>query len=294
MKLGSLCAAPCFPEAPMFDIAAPGCGANDLKFGTAQGRDYYAVLLRNHDLTTAERFDPRVAIVGLSPAGNQIAEFVSAYRSTRDYGSASIAGAFAGLSRDIIAMMNGLGLSAKLGMSLTPQTSFARHPDFYVTSLIACASLTTSGSSTDFDPRQFDAARRCMTERFLGEMLNPAFTRLSHVVILGSKGWKAVNTVHGPSGKLVHRSLTDAGKHLVNLPHPSGANQEYVKLASLSASAFPDQHRYADEMWCSYRDKPLKDGKLRMSDAQYRAKRLTVWSGVNALRQQIAAMEPVA
>jgi len=278
----------------MFDIPAPGCGANNLKFGTAQGRNYYAVLLRNHDVATAKRLNPRVAIVGLSPAGNQIAEFVSAYRSTRDYSGASIAGAFAGLSRDIVTMMNGLGLSAKLGLSVTPQTSFARHPDFYVTSLIACASLTTSGSSTDFDPRQFDAARRCMTDRFLGEMLNPNFTRLSHVVILGSKGWKAVKVVRGPSGKSVHRSLADAGKHLVNLPHPSGANREYVKLASLSASAFPDQHRYADERWHSYRDKPLKDGKIWMSESQYRSKRLTVWSAIDVLRQQIAAMEPVA
>ena len=116
MKLGDLCHAPCFPTASAFEVPAPGCGSEHLKFASELNRDYYAVLLRNHDIARTPGLNPRVAVVGLSPAGNQIKEFVSAYRNSRDYAMASIAGAFAGLARDIIAMIKGLGIADKLGL----------------------------------------------------------------------------------------------------------------------------------------------------------------------------------
>jgi hypothetical protein len=37
----------------------------------------------------------------VSPAGNQIAEFLHGYRRTGDYGKASVAGAFAGFAGGI-------------------------------------------------------------------------------------------------------------------------------------------------------------------------------------------------
>jgi hypothetical protein len=68
MKLSSLCPAPCFPSAPAFEVPKPGCGAADLKFGHDGGRDFYAVLLRNHVPEALPRLNPKLAIVGLSPA----------------------------------------------------------------------------------------------------------------------------------------------------------------------------------------------------------------------------------
>lgn len=284
MKLGDICSAPCLSGAFGFEIPVPGCGRKQLQFGNSEGRDYYAVLLRNHDLQRTAEINPRVAIVGLSPAATQIDEFVSAYRQSGDYADAAIKGAFAGLSREIIAMMNGLGLSSRLDLALTERTSFAHHPDIYVTSLVACATLTTTGSSTDFDPSSFEAARRCVGKRFVAEMLNPRFDRLSHVLILGSKGWNAISNVRTPDGQTVLKALEDAGKTVLNIPHPSGANREYVNLASLSANQAPSLADYCDSMWSEYQLKPAKPGRGKQSETAYKAKRRTIWQAVDRLR----------
>lgn len=285
MKLAAICPAPCFSTAPTFDIPSPGCNRDQLRFAQ-DGRDYYAVLLRNHDLT-APKLDPRVAVVGLSPAGNQISEFVDVYRTSGDYAAASIAGAFAGLSRDIIAMINGLGLADRLGLHFSDPSSLARHPDVYATSLVACASLTPDGSSDDFDPKLYQGARRCMTERFVSEMLNPAFSRLSHVLVLGSKAWSAINNTRTLGYKTIIEELRNRGMIVLNLPHPSGQNREYVKLASLPAEQMPSLAGYVTERWIEYERKPPRPGRGKEPEDKYRAKRATVWRTVNELRQDI-------
>lgn len=290
MKLGELCPAPCIPGASAFDIPSPGCSKHHLKFGTSEGRDYYSVLLRNHDVSRSNNLDPRIAIVGLSPAGTQIEEFARAYQRTGDYAEAAIQGAFAGLSREIIAMMNGLGLSTKLGLQLDENVGFAHHPDIYVTSLVACATLTITGSSTDFDPSGYAAAKRCMTERFVSEILNPKFRRLSHVLILGSKGWEAAQKTSDKHGQTVYAALRSGGKVVLNLPHPSGANREFVNLASLPGNAMPTLSQYAETMWQEYRRKPAKRGKEKQSEAEYKRKRQSIWGSIQNLRLEIDAL----
>jgi hypothetical protein len=285
MKLAELCPAPCFSTAPSFDIPSPGCKRDQLRFAR-DGRDYYAVLLRNHDLS-ASKPNPRLAIVGLSPAGNQIDEFMEVYRTTGDYASASIAGAFAGLSRDIITMIRGLGLADRLGLHFPNPSSLTRHPDIYVTSLVACASLMPDGSSDDFDPKLYQGARRCMTERFVGEMVNQAFSRLSHVLVLGSKGWSAINSTRTSENKTIIEVLRGQGMIVLNLPHPSGQNMEYVKLASLSAELMPSLDTYVTDRWIEYRTKPPRPGRRKESEEKYKAKRATVWRTVSKLRQDI-------
>jgi uracil-DNA glycosylase len=291
MKLGQLCPAPCIPGASAFEIPPPGCSKSQLRFGTSEGRDYYSLLLRNHDVLGGGNLDPRLAVVGLSPAGTQIDEFVETYRRTGDYAEAAIQGAFAGLSLEIISMMNGLGLSSKLGLQLNENAGFARHADIYVTSLVACATLTTTGSSTDFDPSVYASARRCMAERFVAEILNPAFTRLSHVVILGSKGWAATKKVLAPSGTTVLDTLRAGGKLVVNLPHPSDANREYVNLASLPRNKVPPLLTYVEAKWAEYRLRPAKRGKVKQSEMQYKERRRTVWRSIEKLRDDIKNME---
>ena len=183
-----------------------------------------------------ETLNPKIALVGLSPASTQIDAFTRHYARNGDYGGASVAGAFAGLDADILAMLKGLGLSQKLG--LDPSLNTLRyHPDIYVTSLVACASLTTSGSSDDFDPQAYPAAMRCITQRLVSELSDPRWSQLSTIIVFGSKGWDAFRSLRTTSGATLLDDLANRGLTVLKLPHPSGQNKEYVQLA---ASHNPD------------------------------------------------------
>lgn len=289
MKLGSICPAPCFREAANFDIPRPGCSRQDLEFSHADGRRFYAVLLSNHE--PGATVDPKLAIVGLSPAGTQIASFIEAYRKTSSYGKASVQGAFAGLAPDIIAMIEGLGLAERLDVRF-PNKTLAYHPDVYVTSMVACASLTSDYSSDDFNPRSSAAATRCATVRLVDDLLRPTFKRLTHVLLLGSKSWEAAHTLRTPEGRSIIGALVAAGKVVLNLPHPSGQNREYVNLASLPTNLAPPLTRYVDEKWEEYRIKPPRQGRKKENEAKYKAKRTTVWNTVDSLRKEVAKIGP--
>ena len=130
-----------------------------------------------------------------------------------------------------------------------------------------------------------------MTERFVGEMLNPAFSRLSHVLVLGTKGWSAIQTTRTSANKTIIEVLRSQGKIVLNLPHPSGQNQEYVKLGSLSAEQTPSLDTYVSERWLEYVQKPPRPGRGKEPEAQYKAKRATVWSTINELRLDVARLE---
>lgn len=288
MKLSNLCPAPCFANAGEFEIAAPGCRAADLRFGQDAGRDFFAVLLRNHRPDALPRLNPKLAIVGLSPAGNQITGFLEAYRRTSAYGQASVAGAFAGLAGSIIAMLAGLGLTARLDLRFPQPDSLADHPDVYVTSLVACATLDSAGGSDAFDPRHSLAASRCITLRLPNELTNPAFTRLSHIVVLGREAWEALDSLQVPGGQSVLQRLRSAGKQVISFPHPSGQNGEFVGLASLPSGQVPTLEAYAAEKWEKYRLQPARPGRGKEPEAKYKAKRRTVWLGVQAVRDAIA------
>lgn len=286
MKLGSICPAPCFPLAAAFDVPPPGCRASQLQFGCDGGREFHAILLTNHDLAQS-RPDPKLAIVGLSPAATQIDEFVTVYGRTGSYAEASMAGAFSGLSTEIIAMFDGLSLTDRLGLSFSNPESFSGHPDIYVTSLVACATLTTAGGSEDFDPATSSAARRCITERFLPEMLASDFSRLSHVIILGAKGWKALASIKTGSGASVVDVLRRSGKTVLSLPHPSGANRELVNLASFPPDRVPSRTAYSQSMWEEYRHRPPRPGRGKQTESAYKAKRLSIWDSIDRLRRDI-------
>ncbi len=286
MKLGDICSAPCFRSASDFIIPRPGCSQEQLEFAHESGRRFYAVLLSNHP--SASSVNPRVAIVGLSPAGNQIEQFVTAYNETGSYSDASVAAAFAGLAPDIIGMFKGLGLAQRMGLNFNRADTLAGHPDIFATSLVACASLTSNLSSDDFDPSAHTAARECASRRFLGQVLNPKFSRLTHIFILGAKGWAAVEGIRTDSGATVLEALRKAGKTVLNLPHPSGQNQEYVRLASLHAAQFPSCERYVMEKWLEYQLKPPRRGRSKEPEAKYKAKRITVWNTINTLRREIS------
>jgi hypothetical protein len=288
MKLGDICTAPCFAAARNFEIPAPGCSRDSLVFAREGGRDFYAVLLNNHSPERRMFLDPKVAVVGLSPGGTQIDEFISAYARSKNYGDASIEGAFAGLSKGIISMLRGLGLAGKLEIDF-PHDTLALHPDVFVTSLVACASLSAAGSSDAFDPKRYKGAERCIADRFVHEMLSPNFKQLRAILILGSHGWRAVEKLRFSSHQTVAEKLRSAGKVVMQLPHPSGQNGEYVRLASMSDLEFPNCDIYVDRCWHDYRD----SHDAKQSESAYKAKRRSTWQSIRSLRDRISLMPPL-
>ncbi|MES0198054.1 uracil-DNA glycosylase family protein [Mesorhizobium sp. M0011] len=289
MKLGDICAAPCFALATDFDVPGPGCAPAGLKFED-DGRQYFSVLLSNHDRRDP-MLSPKIAVVGLSPAGTQISEFVKAYARTGSYVEASIRGAFAGLAADIIAMFRGVGLATKLGLRFPCGDSLARHPEVYVTSLVGCATLDTKGGSDDFDPAAFGGTRRCVLDRFLNEILDPRFSRLHVVVFLGTKARDAVASLLVKDGKSVLQTLEAAGKRVLFFPHPSPQNVEYVRLAALPLYEVPSEGSYVSERWREYRMKPARNGRRKQSEMEYKAKRRAVWNAIYDLRWEVAKLQ---
>ena len=289
MRLCDVCPAPCFPGVSNFQLPPPGTSREGLKFAIDDNREFYAVLLNNHPPQLRGTINPKVAIVGLSPGGNQIDEFVAAYSRSGEYGVASVAGAFAGLAGYIIAMMEGLGLAAKLSLSF-PYSTLGQHPDVYVTSLVACATLDTAGGSDAFDPLRYRSASRCIIERFVKEMLAPGFNELRVIFILGRDGWKAVNGLRLPTGRTVVETLRLAGKLVMLLPHPSGQNGEYVALASFRPDEFPPCESYVAGCWARYRDQPPRKGREKEPERDYKAKRRAAWLTVDDLRRQVSLL----
>lgn len=290
MRLRDICSAPCFTHAASFEVPAPGCSAAQLKFADDGGRQYFSILLSNHDRRNPH-ISPRVALVGLSPAATQIKEFVDSYAETGNYVEASIRGAFAGLAKDIIAMLRGVGLTAKLGLKFPHGDTLARHPDIYVTSLVGCATLDAKDGSDDFDPSRFEGTRRCMTERFLSEIGNPRFSRLGIVIVLGTKGRNAISTLRCSDSRTIQQVLEAMGKKVLFFPHPSPQNVEYVRLASLSLDEMPSEAAYVSERWDEYRIKPPRRGRVKEPEEKYKAKRSAVWKTIFDLRWQVAELE---
>jgi hypothetical protein len=289
MRLGDICDAPCFPRAADFSVPKPGCSADKLKFGD-DGRQYFSVLLSNHDRRDLA-VSPRLALVGLSPGATQLNEFVSYYAKSGSYTEASMRATFAALAPDIIAMLEGTGLAAKLKLSFPYRNSFARHPDVYVTSLVGCATLDPKDRSDDFDPAAFDGTRRCIEIRFLNEMLNPRFDTLEVVVILGKKGQAAVSVLRGGNDRRsILQVLENAGKTVLFFPHPSGQNIEQVRLASLPLSRVPLRAAYISEKWEEYSSQPPRPGKVKQTESAYKARRGAIWDAVYDLRWEIAGM----
>ncbi|WP_163139896.1 hypothetical protein [Arhodomonas sp. KWT] len=201
-----------------------------------------------------------MAIVGLSAADTQLQTFIDKYNRGASYEEAALEAAFYGLGRDLVRMMNGLGVARKLGLHpLSESIDLNRSGHFLTTSLIKCASLTVNGSSSDFDPWKYESNVRCITERFVPEVLER--DSIEHILVLGSKAKKALTSKVRMHGVFVHDYLNERGKVVSYLPHPSGANRESVDLASLDREDFPTMQQHQDRMWAKYEIRQREKGK---------------------------------
>lgn len=280
---------PCLPSPKNVTVPSPGASQRAFMFHRDRDREMFLIMPRNHPAPPPSLFNPKVALVGLSPAGNQIQGFLDRYARARDYDAAASWASFRGLEEDIVGMLVGLGAADFLGLSLAGVTSFANHPDILTNSLVKCASLTVTGSSDDFDPMQYESNIRCITHRLYGELTHPQFSRLSHVFVFGDKAKHALQTISMPNGASVWQALHDAGRSVIGLPHPSGQNREYVRLAKLLADQVPDMEAYVETKWREYAAKPPRSGRKKEPEARYKAKRRAYWSEVARLRKHFTA-----
>lgn len=266
-------------------IPNPGvCQPTDFKFHTDKDRALYIAMIGNTQGNSLPKTSYKVAIVGLSPADTQLKMFTNEFNRTSSYENAALEAAFKGLSSDIIKMLNGLGVGNKIGIGkLSETTDLNRCGIFLTTSLVKCASLTLDGDSSDFDPWKYDSNVRCITKRFVPEILS--YEKLTHLLVFGSKAKRTLTEKGLIDGDSVHNYLEKRGKKIAYLPHPSGANRESVDLASLDEKDFPSLTEYQDKMWEKYKlSKSEKEGKLS-NEWSYKKTRKSRWASINEIRE---------
>lgn len=283
MNSTDLCSMPCV-SGKNFSIPAQGaCRAEDLRFHVDDDRALFCAMIGNTQVTAPPPSTCKVAIVGLSPADTQLRRFTEKYNRGASYEEAALEAAFEGLERDLVRMMNGLGVARKLGLHPLPEAiDLNRSGYFLTTSLIKCASLTVSGSSSDFDPWKYESNVRCITDRFVPEML--AHNSIEYLLILGRKAEQALRKKIKISGISVHDYLSERGKKMLYLPHPSGANRESVDLASLDETEFPNLQQYQDRMWAKYKITKHEKGEKLGDEESYKLTRASRWEAIAQIR----------
>jgi uracil-DNA glycosylase len=277
-----------------FTIPAQGdCRTENLRFHVDGDRALFCAMIGNTQLISPPPPTCKVAIVGLSPADTQLQRFNDKYNRGASYEEAALEAAFEGLGRDLVRMMNGLGVARKLGFHpLSENIDLNRSGHFLTTSLIKCASLTVNGSSSDFDPWKYESNVRCITERFVPEMLKHA--SIEHILVLGRKAQKALTSKVRMHGVFVHDYLNERGKVVSYLPHPSGANRESVDLASLGREDFPRMQQHQDRMWAKYITRQREKGEPLGDEASYKSTRASRWTAIARIRSAFDAYQIAA
>jgi hypothetical protein len=272
-----------------FEIPSPGaCRPEDLRFSIDRDRALFCAMIGNTQRLSPPPVICKVAIVGLSPADTQLRHFIEKYNNGVPYDEAALVAAFEGLSRDLAKMLNGLGVARKLGVHPLPENiDINRSGYFLTTSLIKCASLTLAGSSSDFDPWKYETNVRCITERFVPEILG--HEGIEHLLILGKKAQKALTEKVRIDGNPVHDYLSQRGKIISYLPHPSGENRESVDLASLGREQFPTMEQHQERMWAKYKLKQLRKGKPLSNESSYKSTRASRWKSIELIRRAFDA-----
>jgi hypothetical protein len=277
---------PCLPEPRIFEVPSPGAGKAAFAFHKERDRQLFFIMPRNHPAQPLAGFNPRIMLVGLSPAGNQIQGFLDKYRASGSYDEAARWASFRDMEEDIAAMFVGLGIDKDLGLAMKGIRTFAGHPEILTNSLVKCASLTLDGSSDDFNPQQYASNVRCITSRFFVEATHPQFTNLSHIFVFGEKARLALEQITMPDGASIWKALESRGKKMFSLPHPSGQNGEYVRLAKMPADRFPTEGEYAERKWREYSAKLPRKGRKKQSEFEYKNKRRRYWREISILRAE--------
>ena len=172
---------------------------------------------------------PSIALVGLCPGATQLNRFIESYKDGMNIPQAASQSGFRKLGKNLSMLLNAIDINKVIEENITPEYDFNNSPHFLVTSLVKCAFLgNETNPSQRFDPTRFEFAKRCITNRFVSDILNPAYNNLKIVIILGKDGWNAVNSIK-IGDVTVATYMEYRGKTFIELPHPSGANNGRIK-----------------------------------------------------------------
>jgi len=196
---------------------------DDLILGKESDRTLYFSIVGNKPK------NPVVALVGICPGSNQLDKFISGYQEGLSLQNSAIESGFSKLGNNLKAMLNVLRIDRIIQEEISSDYNLNHSEKFLVTSLVKCASLRDGKKpSQSFDPSRFEMTKRCVINRFLLDILNPNFTNLKLIFIMGKDGWTAINTIK-TDNKIIKDYLESKGKILVQIPHPSGSNNGTVQ-----------------------------------------------------------------
>ena len=284
MDSKKFCSMPCINNKSIL-IPEPGhTEPSDFKFHEDNDRALYIAMIGNTQYKTPVENNYKIAIVGLSPADTQLKKFTNKYNRTKSYENSALEAAFEGLEKDLAKMLNGLGVTKKLGLEPLPENiDLNKCGLFLTTSLVKCASLTLQGSSSDFSPWEYESNIKCIKDRFIPEILSNK--SISHVLILGSKAKKTLTEKIHIDGISAHEYIEKNNKTIAYLPHPSGANRESVSLASLDEENFPTKQQHQERMWNKYKSKKIAKGKSLGNEQSYKNTRGSRWQAISDIRK---------
>jgi len=198
---------------------------DDLCLGKERNRALYFSIVGNKPK------NPVVALVGICPGNNQLNKFISCYKDGHTLQNSAIESGFSKSHKNIRVMLNSLGVDKIIREEIFSDYNLNHSEKILVTSLVKCASLNLKDDkhpSRTFDPSKYEMTKRCVKNRFVSDILNPDFMNLKIIIIMGKNGWNAINTIT-TDNKTIKDYLESRGKVLVQIPHPSGANNENIK-----------------------------------------------------------------
>ena len=185
----------------------------DLILEKEKDRTFYDCAISN------ENKQAIIALVGLCPGYTQLNYAIEHQHSGFDV--ARREASFKGCSKNIARMLRKIGVDKKLKIVIPDDYDFNASTYFFTTSLVKYPGLRSGkGRSDDFNPLDYEFAKKCIRKKFLKEMVD---SRLNEVVIFGKKAEASIKE-YVVDGRSIERIMIDAGKKMIYLPHPSGSN----------------------------------------------------------------------
>lgn len=189
-------------------------------------RDVYFSLV-GYEPETAE-----IAIIGLNPAYTQLNNFCEHYVRTSDFNESRKLSAFSNkaLRGNLIKMLDYLMVGRLVGLDSSAFFfSEQGRAKVLMTSVVKCASLNKNVSkrSSDWDILKYSFAVKCASNRLLYDLRSAR--GLKAVFVLGDKATSAMKSIR-ISDKSLYDAVDSQIAPIIELPHPSGANNENVLI----------------------------------------------------------------
>lgn len=189
-----------------------------------------------------------IAIVGLNPAYTQLHNFCEHYVLTNDFNESRKLSAFSNkaLRGNLIKMLDYLNVGRLVGLD-SAAMFFAEQgrSKVLMTSVVKCASLNKdiSKRSNDWDILKYSFAVKCASNRLLYDLKNARGLKV--VFVLGDKATSSLKSIH-ISDKLLYDVIDSQVAPIIELPHPSGANNENVLIfvGEKNADTVRQKNRY--------------------------------------------------